>query len=285
MRALDKKSFDVKIGPDGKEFFVITFNGKTKKNQGDSKSSSVRSLHNNRHHVSSQPGNILCPVDSFKNYTCLLNEDNDAFFQYPTKDKVGYTRAPLGKNALGDMIKEISKKAHLSQVYTNHQIRKTTATAMHKSGFDLQEISNVTKHKNLDSLKHYIGGPTNQDKENYNTALLQYAENSNDTPTSGQQNKRKSDESTTSTEFAKKPNVQKEACAIPMYPDESNNEDTQDADEGENNENQESSKDPNPGALVPTQNQNVIQNQLRQSSNLFASAQFSNCTFTFNLQK
>ena len=287
LRALDKKSFDVQVGPDGKEFFVITFNERTKKNQGDAKSTSARSLHNNRHHVSSQPGNILCPVDSFKNYSCLLNEDNDAFFQYPTKDKTGYTRAPLGKNALGDLMKEISKKAKLSKIYTNHQIRKTTATAMYKSGFGLKEISNVTKHKNLDSLKHYIGGPTYKDKENYNQALLQYAENSNDEPAPPQQNKRKSDENSTSSEFKKRSNVPKKSCAVPMYPDDSDTQETQDG-EQEKNQEVEINDEPTPGALVPSQhqqNQNVIQNQLRQASNLFSSAQFTNCNFTFNLQK
>ena len=61
------------------------------------------------------------------------------------------------------MMSEISKKANLSKIYTNHQIHKTTVTAMHRSGYSLKEI-NVTKHKNLDSLKHYVDGPTYEDK-------------------------------------------------------------------------------------------------------------------------
>ena len=281
---VDKKSFEINVGPDGKEYFVITFNEKTKKNQGDMKSTSSRSLHNNRHHVSSQPDNMLCPVDSFKTYTANLNHDNSAFFQYPNKEKTGYTRAPLGKNALGDMMKEISKKAKLSQVYTNHQIRKTTATALYKSGFGLKDISHVTKHKNLDSLKYYIGGPTYKDKENYNAALLSYAQNdTEDAEPSLPKRKSNEPQPENSKKIQKKPNVPKNKCAVPMYPEDSNDE--------PNNQNENDDKEDentNPLQVIPSQNQqqqNVIQNQLRQASNLFSSATFANCSFTFSWNK
>ena len=283
LRAMDKKSFDVQVGPDGKESFVITFNEKTKKNQGDGKSTSSRSLHNNRHHVSSQPNSILCPVDSFKKYGSLLNEDCTAFFQYPTKDKTGYTRAPLGKNAIGDLMKEISKAAKLSKIYTNHQIRKTTATAMYRSGFDLKEISHVTKHKNLDSLKHYGEGPTYNDKENYNSALLNYASTESSERPQHQQNtekskKRKSSEDTPhAIKNPKAANVPKENCTIPMYPDDEEKQiEIHDGSE---------ERDENNRSLVPSTQQNVIQNQLRQASNMFANANFNNCNFTFQLPK
>ena len=75
------------------------------------------------------------------------------------------------------MMKDISEDAKLSRIYTNHCIRKTTATALKRQGFDLTEIQNVTKHKNLDSLKYYISGPTYKEKRNYNGAVLNYAEN------------------------------------------------------------------------------------------------------------
>ena len=70
-------------------------------------------------------------------YLDLLNPDSTAFFQYPNKKKNGFTKEVVGKNTLGTMIKDISEKAHLSKIYTNHQIRKTTATGMHQSGFTL----------------------------------------------------------------------------------------------------------------------------------------------------
>ena len=67
----------------------------------------------------------------------------------------------------------------MRKIYTNHQIRKTTATSMHKSGYSLEQIAHVTKHKNLDSLKHYIAGPTMSEKGNYNQSLFDYG---NSTP-------------------------------------------------------------------------------------------------------
>ena len=139
-------------------------------------SASTNALHND-HHVTTEINNsILCPVSSFKMYLDLLNPANTAFFQHPNKRKDRFTREVIGKNSLGSLIKDISDKAQLSRVYTNHQIRKTTATGMHQSRFSLQEIANVTKHKNLDSLKHYVSGSTMKEKENYNEGLFNYGQ-------------------------------------------------------------------------------------------------------------
>ena len=51
---------------------------------------------------------------------------------------------------------------------------------MHRQGYSLQEISNVTKHKNIASLKHYLDALTHKDKENYSNCLFKYIENSKD---------------------------------------------------------------------------------------------------------
>ena len=172
LRSLTKKSFDLKTSPDGKEYIEINFNEATKKNQGDSTSSLADNLHNEHAIISEQEGSVRCPVNSFKHYMENLNDKCEAFFQYPNKNKDGYDNKPIGKNSLGSMMKTISEKAKLSKVYTNHCIHKTTATGMHHQGYSLKEIANVTKHKNLQSLEHYIGGPTHDDKEGYSTALF-----------------------------------------------------------------------------------------------------------------
>ena len=136
LRQLNKKSFDVKVGSDGLEYIEISFNEKTKKNQGSDNSTSKRALHNDHHIISALPGNILCPVNSFKLYMSLLNHKENTFFQYPNKDKTAYKNAPVGKNSLAEMMKDISKDAKLSTMYTNHCIRKTTATAMKRLQFE-----------------------------------------------------------------------------------------------------------------------------------------------------
>ena len=45
---LDKKSFEIKIGADGLEYVQLTFNEKTKKNQGHETSSAQNALHTGR---------------------------------------------------------------------------------------------------------------------------------------------------------------------------------------------------------------------------------------------
>ena len=258
LRELTKSSFDVKIGSDGKEYVQINFNEKMKKNQGNETSTTANSLHNNRHIISAMD-TPLCPVKSIKTYMSLLNEKLSAFFQYPSNDKQGYSIKCVGKNSLGSMMSEISKKAELSRVYTNHQIRKTTATAMYRSGFGLKEISHVTKHKNLDSLKHYVDGPTHSDKHQYNDALYKYAQKSPAASKRKMPTNINDKNSVPSPKIAKEPEVN---ASVILY------QESQDMD------------------TVPVKStQNVANNQLRQASHMFQNANFSNCQFTFTLPK
>ena len=244
-------------------YIEITFNEKTKKNQGGDNSSSKRALHDDHHIISQMPENPLCPVKSFKTYLSLLNHHEPAFFQYPNKLMTGYKNSPIGKNILGTFMKEISEAAKLSKIYTNHCIRKTTATAMKRKGFDLNEISNVTKHKNLDPLKHYIGGPTYNDKKRYNEAMSSYAT----------EPKEKSPKKTKVTAL-KTPELQEKSnedpnmkALVPVY-----------------NNSQDSNSIDNICVTPATTQQNVV-NQLRNASHLFQNANFSNCNFTFQMPK
>ena len=76
-------------------------------------------------------------------------------------------------------MKEISIEANLSRTYTDHQIHKTRVTGMKRRGFTLEQIASVTKHKDLDSLKHYVDAPTLSEKQSYNEGLFNYG-NTND---------------------------------------------------------------------------------------------------------
>ena len=109
LRNLKKSSFEIKIGPDGNEYIEMTYNEKTKCNQGDATSSSGNSLYNDRNIISAQGGE-LCPVTTYKKYISLLNPQIQAFFQYPTEDKTGFTAKVVGKNTLGTMMAEITKR-------------------------------------------------------------------------------------------------------------------------------------------------------------------------------
>ena len=120
----------------------------TKRNQGDATSSGGNALFNDHHIITAIPESPLCPLEFYKRYVSLLHSESNAFFQKPNKSKKGYSCEVIGKNTLGLLMKEISKQTGLSKEYTNHSIRKITATGLRKSVFSLEEIANVTKHKN-----------------------------------------------------------------------------------------------------------------------------------------
>ena len=229
----------------------------------DSASSGLESLHNNRAIIVEQEGSVHCPVNSFKHYMANLNENCDAFFQHPDENKTGYDKKPIGKNTLGEMMKVISdnKHAKLSKIYTNHCIRKTTATVMHRQGYDLKEIANVMKHKNLQSLEHYIAAPTHSEKENYSDSLFQYTHD-----------KKKRKEQAECSENLKKPQLSspkeplQSVTSNAIVPVDDNIQNKNDND------------------VVPL-SQQVIQNSLKQAANMFQNATFNNCTINFQITK
>ena len=159
-------------------------------------------------------------------------------------------------------MKVISQKAKLSKIYTNHCIRKTAATGMQREGYSLKEIANVTKHKNLHSLEHYIGGANQQDKQNYLDSLFNYSKN--------QDKAKKRQYENTSPERSKKKqdtikeNIQPETALIPLEHDFSDSETSCN--------------------VIPL-SQNVIQNQMKQAANMFQGAMFNNCTINFQMSK
>ena len=87
LRRLSKNSFSIKKSHTGTEYIEITFNEKTKKNQGDTLSTVANALHNDHHVITEMRNSPLCPVSSFKMYLDLLNPDSTAFFQHPNKSK------------------------------------------------------------------------------------------------------------------------------------------------------------------------------------------------------
>ena len=137
----------------------------------------------------------------------------------------------------------------------------------------------------MDSLKHYISGPTYKDKKNYNEALLNYAENTEYQHDTERKRKQKDDtktknskksatnsrpnEPTTSAITPFVPNPQKvnpENSLIPMF--------AQDEDDTHKTT----------ALAIQTQHSNIV-NQMCQASHMFQNALFTNCNFTFQLPK
>ena len=74
----------------------------------------------------------ICPVSIFKFYVDKLNEKREDLWQRPKKkvlleDPTCYDDAPVGLN---NMMKTLSVKAELSEVYANHSIRATAVTKL-----------------------------------------------------------------------------------------------------------------------------------------------------------
>ena len=181
---------------------------------------STNLLHNDHNIIKAQPGDDRCPVNSFKHYINLLNPKLDAFFQCPSRDKKKFDNMVLGKGPLADMMKVISEKAKLSDIYTNYCIRKTTGTAMHKSRASPTETSHLMKQKNLQSLENYVAGPTMEDKERLANMLYNYTKpkenNYQNAKTDGNENMEENNKENTATiDLQVIPNVDTEKAVIP----------------------------------------------------------------------
>ena len=204
-------------------------------------------------------------MSSFEHYLKNIKKEIPEFFQKPNKNHTGYDKMCVGKNTLAEMMKTIGEKAKLSRIYTNHQIHKTIATAMHNSGFSLKKIANVTKHKNLQSLQHYIGGADQKEKENYSNALFEYSK-----PQKKRRIEPKAVQAQNEQETSKpqEENIADKTALIPLQPN---------FDEDKNEEN---------AIEIP---QKIVQhnqnNRLQQASNLFQGATFNNCTINLQMPK
>ena len=108
------------------------------------------------------------PNDGYKAlslYMSKMNPNCKALFQYPKRnwspfDDVWYENRPLGVNKLDGMMKEISKEANLSRIYTNHSVRATAITVMSNAGIPNRHIMAISGHRNEQSLAHYNTRPS-----------------------------------------------------------------------------------------------------------------------------
>ncbi|KAK2564350.1 hypothetical protein P5673_011775 [Acropora cervicornis] len=81
-------------------------------------------------------------------YISKLNLKCEALFQLPRRNwnedvvhNIWYENRPLGVNTLGSMMKEISTKAMLSKVYTNHCVRATAITLWSEAACQIATVT------------------------------------------------------------------------------------------------------------------------------------------------
>ncbi|XP_011668570.1 uncharacterized protein LOC105440296 [Strongylocentrotus purpuratus] len=106
------------------------------------------------------PGSSKCPVESFMQFVSKLNKDCPFLWQKPKAKKPEdgdnwYCNAPVGKNTMGNKMKQISQKAGCSKLYTNHCLRATCITTLDRAGFESRDIQSVSGHHSEQSLRNY----------------------------------------------------------------------------------------------------------------------------------
>ena len=82
------------------------------------------------------------------------------FYQYPKRKwspecLIWYENRPLCVNKLGDMMKDISAEAELSQKHTNHCVRATAITLWSNAGLANRHIMAISGHRNEQLLRSY----------------------------------------------------------------------------------------------------------------------------------
>ncbi|KAK6172689.1 hypothetical protein SNE40_016300 [Patella caerulea] len=88
--------------------------------------------------------------------------------------KLGTLQEPLGENSLKCMMKNISKLAELSTIYTNHCVRSTAINLLSYAGVEAREICKLTRHKNEQSLSSYNYDSSSKQKHEYSNILQGY---------------------------------------------------------------------------------------------------------------
>ena len=168
-RKLTKGSFEKKTDAAGREYVTLRYNEFDKNHRNAEVKGQFMFARNE------DPN---CPVKSFDLYVSRLNPSCDAFLQRPLttfKDRdVWYANAPLGVHTISNMLKNISKEAGSSTMYTNHSLKASTATVLKQAGIPTQDIMAVTGHKNIASLQSYAQGPTIEDRAKMSSILASY---------------------------------------------------------------------------------------------------------------
>ena len=257
----------------------LNYNESTKKSQGDDFNEM-----NEQAILLSQPENARCPVNSFKLYLSKLTEI-DALFQAPNDKYLSqgkwYKKLPVGENTIAKFMSEISKNASLSKKYTNHCMRGTTATAMHRSGYSLHDIAQVTKHKNIETLKFYLQQPTIEDMENYSNSLFQYASTTNKQVQGKEDNQPNAAESD-DLDFEEPPHPTRNVYETVKAPGNTTNNSNKQLSLVSNLD-----KDTNSDLLTQTatSTSNVMKMYKQNPISMFVGANLSNCTININMPK
>ena len=178
LRELRKDSFMVKTDDQGCRYVTITYNEKTKKDQGDSLRSTLK-----EQRMYEIPNDPLDPVKSFELYISKLHPNCNDFFQLPKadpSDEIWYYGRPVGANKIGTFMQEISKASGLSRIYTNHCVRATAVTVLCNAGVEENDVICVSGHKNVQSLAPYRQSVSDSKRKSMSNCLASFGRSSSE---------------------------------------------------------------------------------------------------------
>ena len=160
-RTLKTTSFKFEMDPTGRNYATMTHDEATKNHPGGiadvpSTEKLIRMY---------ETDEVNDGFKALKLYMSKLNPESESFFQYPRKnwsfdDNIWYEARPVGVNSLDSMMKNISKAASLSQLYTNHSVRATAITLWSNAGITNKYIMAISGHRNEQGRVHYNTHPS-----------------------------------------------------------------------------------------------------------------------------
>ena len=69
--------------------------------------------------------------------------------------QIWYYKKAAGRKTLGNVVKNIMKKARFKGYFTNHSLRRSCATRLYDVGIPEQVIQETTGHRSSDGIKAY----------------------------------------------------------------------------------------------------------------------------------
>ncbi|MEL7309477.1 MAG: DUF3504 domain-containing protein, partial [Pseudomonadota bacterium] len=170
LRDLTKDSVVLRKSPDGGDYIDLL------------KETAEKNVRAEKHHsvkqaiMTATPDNpSKCPVEALKIYLSKLptqclwpkprrNWSDEHFFS---------DKQVLGKNTLMGMMKDISKRARLSCIYSNHSIRSTVVTNLQEKNHSVEDCQLVTGQKRKESVERYLKRKSFSQKQQISNSLTE----------------------------------------------------------------------------------------------------------------
>lgn len=171
---LNTKSFTFSHDENGREFVSIEHELKQKNWQGglaNKETSGDKRMY--------ETGDDNCPVKLLKlflsktdpNAEALFNQCKKEAMESPSREEIWFTSKAVKPYQFTKFMRDISKNAKCTRVYTAHCLRATSIQAMNDSGHELRHIMLFTGHRNESSIRSYSRDATSKQKANISSTL------------------------------------------------------------------------------------------------------------------